>query len=67
LLQQRRRRQALKIIDINIDDAEVVRRRKRRETAMALGRPDRVPVLHCLGARFRLPLIGMGKGFQRIP
>lgn len=57
----------MEIIDINIDYAEVARRRKRWETAMALGRPDRVPVLHCLGARFRLPLIGMGKGFQRIP
>ena len=54
----------MKIIDINFDYAEVVRRRKRWETAMALGRPDRVPVLHYLGARFRLPLIGMGKGFS---
>jgi uroporphyrinogen-III decarboxylase len=54
----------LKIIDINIDYAEVARRRKRWETAMALGRPDRVPVLHYLGARFWLPLIGMGKGFR---
>jgi uroporphyrinogen-III decarboxylase len=52
-------------IDIAIDYAEIQRRKTRWDKAMALQRPDRVPVLHYLGARFWLPLVGMEKGFRR--
>jgi uroporphyrinogen-III decarboxylase len=53
------------IIDIAIDYAEIMRRKARWDRALALERPDRVPVLHYLGARFWLPHIGMEKGFRR--
>jgi uroporphyrinogen-III decarboxylase len=52
-------------IDIAIDYSEIQKRKARWDKTMALGRPDRVPVLHYLGARFWLPLIGMEKGFRR--
>jgi uroporphyrinogen-III decarboxylase len=52
-------------IDIAVDYAEIQRRKARWDKAMAFERPDRVPVLHYLGARFWLPLIGMEKGFRR--
>lgn len=51
------------ILDINIDYAEIERRKWRWEKAMALEIPDRVPVLHYLGARFWLPHIGKANGF----
>ena len=37
------------IIDINIEYAELERRRERWDRALAFGTPDRVPVLHYLG------------------
>ncbi len=52
------------IIDIDIDYAEIERRKARWDKAMAFEHADRVPVLHYLGARFWLPLIGRGKGFR---
>jgi uroporphyrinogen-III decarboxylase len=52
-------------IDIDVDYAEIQRRKARWDKTMALQRPDRVPVLHYLGARFWLPLVGMEKGFRR--
>jgi len=52
------------IIDIAIDYAEILRRKTRWDRAMAFEYPDRVPVLHYLGARFWLPLIGRGRGFR---
>ena len=52
------------IIDINIDYAEIESRKARWDKAMAFEVPDRIPVLHYLGARFWLPHIGMEKGFR---
>ncbi len=52
------------IIDINLDYTEIERRKARWDKAMAFDVPDRIPVLHYLGARFWLPLIGMEKGFR---
>jgi len=52
------------VIDIKIDYAEIARRKARWDKAMAFEYPDRVPVLHYLGARFWLPQIGKGKGFR---
>ena len=54
------------IIDISLDYAETERRKARWDKAMAFDVPDRIPVLHYLGARFWLPLIGMEKGFRHI-
>jgi hypothetical protein len=51
-------------IDIGIDYAEVQMREKRWNEAMSFGRLDRVPVLHYLGARFWLPLLGLERGFR---
>jgi uroporphyrinogen-III decarboxylase len=51
-------------IDINIDYFEIEDRKKRWDRAMEFKFPDRVPVLHYLGARYWLPLIGMEKGFR---
>jgi hypothetical protein len=51
-------------IDIAIDYAEIVRRQARWDKAMAFEFPDRVPVLHYLGARFWLPHVGKAKGFR---
>ena len=53
----------MKTIDIQIDYATIEEREKRWNEAMSFGAPDRIPVLHYLGARFWLPLIGMEKGF----
>ena len=53
----------METIDINFDYEEIEKRKKRWNDAMDFQRPDRVPVLHYLGARFWLPLIGMEKGF----
>jgi uroporphyrinogen-III decarboxylase len=53
------------IFDIAVDYAEILKRKARWDKATALERPDRVPVLHYLGARFWLPLVGMGNGFRR--
>lgn len=53
------------IIDINLDYAEIERRKERWEKVMALEIPDRVPVLHYLGARFWLPHLGMGHSFLK--
>lgn len=52
------------LIDIDIDYAEIVRRKARWDKAMTFEFPDRVPVLHYLGARFWLPHVGAGKGFR---
>ncbi len=52
------------IIDIRIDYAEIERRKSRWNKAMAFEFPDRVPVLHYLGARYWLPHIGMERGFR---
>jgi hypothetical protein len=54
----------MQTIDIGIDYEEVQKRQKRWDDAMDLRKPDRVPVLHYLGARFWLPLIGLEKGFN---
>ena len=51
------------LIDINLDYAEIERRKARWDKALAFEYPDRVPVLHYLGARYWLPHIGMEKGF----
>ena len=51
------------IIDINIDYSEIKKRKERWDKAMAFEYPDRVPVLHYLGARYWLPQINMEKGF----
>ena len=51
-------------IDIGIEYGEVQKREKRWNEAMGFGRPDRVPVLHYLGARFWLPLLGLERGFR---
>lgn len=51
-------------IDINIKYTEIEERKKRWDKAMAFEFPDRVPVLHYLGARFWLPLLGMENGFR---
>jgi len=52
------------IFDINIRYSEIERRKERWDRAVAFEVPDRVPVLHYLGARYWLPLIGMEKGFR---
>jgi len=52
------------IIDINIDYLEIEKRKNRWNKTMAFEVPDRVPVLHYLGARYWLPHIGMGKRFR---
>ncbi len=52
------------IIDINLDYEDIERRKARWDKAMAFEIPDRIPVLHYLGARFWLPLIGMEKAFR---
>ena len=55
------------IIDINIDYSEIEKRKERWAKAMAFEYPDRVPVLHYLGARYWLPHINMEKGFNFVP
>jgi hypothetical protein len=48
----------MKWIDIKLPYREILERKARWDTAAAFQRPDRVPVLHYIGARFWLPLIG---------
>ena len=52
------------IFDIEIDYAEIERRKSRWDKAMAFEFADCVPVLHYLGARFWLQHVGKGKGFR---
>ncbi len=47
------------IININIEYAEIEKRKARWDTTMSLKFADRVPVLHYLGARYWLPSLGM--------
>jgi uroporphyrinogen decarboxylase len=51
-------------IDINVKYTEVQEREKRWDQAMNFELPDRIPVLHYLGARFWLPLLGMEVNFR---
>ena len=51
-------------IDIGIDYTEIEKREKRWNGVMNFRQPDRIPVLHYLGARYWLPLIGMERGFR---
>lgn len=46
-------------IDIDITSEEIARRREREEKALRFEKPDRIPVLHYLGARYWLPHIGV--------
>lgn len=54
----------METIDINIDYTEIEEREKRWNDVMSFRQPDRIPVLHYLGARFWLPLIGMERSFR---
>ena len=51
-------------IDIDIAYSEVQRRKDRWDKAMSFEFPDRIPVLHYLGSRFWLPLLGMDVNFR---
>lgn len=53
-----------KKIFINLPYEEIVQREKRWQTAWRFEWPDRIPVLHYIGARYWLPLIGFGKRFR---
>jgi hypothetical protein len=53
----------MKIIDIELDYAEVLKRKRRWTQATEFQFADRVPVLHYLGSRYWLPHIGRGHGF----
>lgn len=51
------------VIDIKIDYSELEKRKTRWNKAMNFEFPDRVPVLHYLGARYWLSEIGMSKSY----
>ncbi|GEM_PF-261518 len=51
-------------ITIGIDYEEIVKREARWKKVLAMEMPDRVPVLHYIGARYWLPLIGFGTRFK---
>src|SRR5512139_2174279 len=55
----------MKTIRIDIPYRELEQRERRWRQALAFQRPDRVPVLHYIGARYWLPLIGFGEKFDR--
>jgi len=55
----------VKTIRIDITYRELEQREKRWRKALAFQQPDRVPVLHYIGARYWLPLIGFGEKFHR--
>jgi hypothetical protein len=48
----------VKRIDIKLPYRDLLDRKKRWDAAVAFQRPDRVPVLHYIGSRYWLPLIG---------
>jgi len=54
----------LKKIFINLPYEEILRREERWRKVWHFEWPDRVPVLHYIGARYWLPLIGFGKRFK---
>ena len=54
----------METIRIDLPYAEIQRRAERWDKAMRFERPDRVPVLHYIGSRYWLPLIGYGKRFR---
>ena len=55
----------MKTIHIQIPYREIEQREKRWQKALRFERPDRVPVLHYIGARYWLPLIGYGEKFHQ--
>ena len=54
----------METIRINLPYAEIQRRAERWDKAMRFEQPDRVPVLHYIGSRYWLPVIGYGRRFR---
>ena len=51
-------------ININLPYEEVLKRKERWNKAINFEKPDRVPVLHYIGSRYWLPLIGFAGKFS---
>ena len=54
----------MKKIRINLSYKEVLERKNRWDKAINFEKPDRVPVLHYIGSRYWLPLIGYADKFN---
>lgn len=54
----------METIRINLPYAEIQQRAERWNKVMRFEQPDRVPVLHYIGSRYWLPLIGYDKRFR---
>ncbi len=54
----------MKKINIHFPYAEILKRKARWEQVWNLQQPDRVPVLHYIGSRYWLPLVGYENRFH---
>ena len=54
----------MKKINIHFPYAEILKRKARWEQVWNFQQPDRVPVLHYIGSRYWLPLVGYENRFH---